>query len=148
MSKSKISQLGLTPSRVYQTSRSGSSGCCTSTISFICFESPKFLKFCRILNIGYVPRSRRVIATSLLDAANSNVENWKQSVLSRELILNPPSPQTEYCQSISLNKRIKNTRISFQSIILYQVLCHPRCNTLSFFIFLIFICIYEFEEIL
>ena len=74
VSQSKISQFGFSLNRD-RANEQLALFCYTSGVSFICFDNPHFLEFCRILNIVYVPPSRRVIVTSLLDAANSKVEN-------------------------------------------------------------------------
>ena len=59
--------------------------CFTSGVSFHCFENPHFIEFCNILNNGYNPPSRKVIAGSLLDKIDNQLNLWKTSILQKEI---------------------------------------------------------------
>jgi hypothetical protein len=60
--------------------------CYTSGVSFVCFENPHFKEFCRLLNTGSLPPSRKARSTSLLTAENTSINKWKDGLLSQELI--------------------------------------------------------------
>jgi hypothetical protein len=60
--------------------------CYTSGISFLSLENPHFTNFCKTLNPGYNPPSRRVLSSSMLDEADRKVTEWKRNTLDHELI--------------------------------------------------------------
>ena len=61
--------------------------CYTSGVSFVCLEYPHFKEFCRLLNAGYLPPSRKALSTSLLNAENASINKWKDGLLSQKLYL-------------------------------------------------------------
>jgi len=60
--------------------------CYTSRVSFVCLEYPHFKEFCRLLNAGYLPPSRKALSTSLLNAENASINKWKDGLLSQKLL--------------------------------------------------------------
>ena len=60
--------------------------CYTSGVSFVCLENPHFKEFCRLLNVGYLPPSRKALSTSLLNAETASINKWKDGLLSQKIL--------------------------------------------------------------